>query len=74
MILRSSNSTTLINAHNIRTTQEPVELNRYSDGLRNGRRGLDSHSKRDFSLLHTHPASYPMSTGGSYPRGKATGS
>jgi hypothetical protein len=43
------------------------------DGLRAGQPGMDSRQGQDVSLLHdvqtgsgAHPASYPMSTGGSF--------
>jgi hypothetical protein len=72
IIVRSSNNTTLINTHITRTAQEPVELVGTAMGY-----GLDDGDSipraRDVSLLHTHPASYPMGTGGSYLKGKVTG-
>jgi hypothetical protein len=47
------------------------------DGLRAGQSGLDSRKWQDVSLLHNvqissgaHPASYPVSTGGSFSGGK----
>jgi hypothetical protein len=47
-------------------------------GLDNYGVGFESWWGQEFSLLHvvqtgpgTHPASYPMGTGGSFPRGKA---
>jgi hypothetical protein len=57
--------------------QEPEYLSRYSDELRAGRPRFDfRQGKRFFSAafrpaLGPHPASYPMGTGGSFPRGKA---
>jgi hypothetical protein len=46
-------------------------LNRYSDGLRAGRPGVQFHVGARFSLLHSvqtdsgpYPASYPIDTGG----------
>jgi hypothetical protein len=55
-------------------------LSRYSDRIPAGRPGFDSRQEQDFSMLHrvqtgsgAHPASCTVGTGGSFPRGKATG-
>jgi hypothetical protein len=60
---------------------EPGQRSRYSDWLWAGRlRGQSSSPGRVKNFLHVvkigsgaHPASYPVSTGGSFPGAKATG-
>jgi hypothetical protein len=63
-----------LNNTSLSNIREPGSLSRYSDGLRAGRPGFDSRQGKEFSLLYsvqtgswTHPASYPMGTGGSLP-------
>jgi hypothetical protein len=61
--------------------EEPGKRSQYSDWLRAGRlRGRSSSPGRFKNFLHVvqtdsevHPISYPMSTGGSFPGGKAGG-
>jgi hypothetical protein len=56
------------------------QLSQYGDGPQVGRPGFDSRQGEGFSLLLSvqvssgaHSASYPVSTGGDFPSGKADG-
>jgi hypothetical protein len=60
---------------------EPRYLSRYRNGVGTGRSGFDFQQGQEIFLTHhnvqtcsrAHPAPYPMSIGGSFPRGKAVG-